>query len=159
MGRQTRKWSSNSAFTLATCCQTCCHTSRSTCCSPCISMEPFTLATCRHISCLRTSVPCARGRRCTQSCRRTCRQCERTRQQVERLVSVSFHTGDMCGNLCGNMCGNMWPVRKHYKGRRCLLQRILTLKRSKGQCHTVMKCSAGCRACRHDCLGCSFLVS
>ena len=34
-----------SAFTLATCCHTCCHTSRSTCCSPCISMEPFTLAT------------------------------------------------------------------------------------------------------------------
>ena len=71
-----------SAFTLATCCHTCCHTSRSTCCSPCISMEPFTLATCCHTSCRRiferTSVPFARGRRCTQTCRRTCRQCEST---------------------------------------------------------------------------------
>jgi len=108
--------------------------------SPCISMEPFTLATscstCVRECCWNRShwtlveqqvathfrandVICSLLLRATQTCRRTCGQCERTRQQVEPqvrpLVSESFHTSNKLSNLCGNMCGNMWPVWKHYK--------------------------------------------
>jgi len=42
--------------------------------------------------------------------------------QVERLVSESFHTGDMCSDLCGNLCGDMWPVWKHYNVHCCPLE-------------------------------------
>jgi len=117
--------------------------------SPCISTEPFTLATswatccwtCVRECCWNRShwtqveqqvvthfrandVICSLLLRATQTCCRTCGQCERTRthieQQVGQLVSESFHTGHMCGSLLPNLFGNMWPVWKHYYKRRSI---------------------------------------
>jgi len=99
---------SNSAFTLATCCHTCHHTSRSTCCSPCISMEPFTLATCCS-TCVRE---CCWYR---SHWRHVATQVANVRQfhspevaAARRLVAESFHTGDMCA---GDMCAHIASVK------------------------------------------------
>jgi len=55
---------------------------------------PFALATCVPTSCRRiferTSLPFARGRRCTHTCWRTCRQSVMTRKQVGAHVEQQF---------------------------------------------------------------------
>ena len=72
--------------------------------SPCISTEPFKLATSWATCCLTCVWECCWNRS----------HWTQVEQQVRQLVSESFHTGHMCGNLLPNLVGNMWPVWKHY---------------------------------------------